>query len=91
MKIIKPYFKMVLIKPDEVESVTKSGIIIPDTAKEKPKTGTVVSRGEGTDKYKMTVSEGSSVLYLNNYGIEIELDGAKYILIDEQYILGEMQ
>lgn len=83
---VKPLADRVLIQPAEAEQKTASGIIIPDTAKEKPQTGTVVAVGKGTKDYEMTVKVGDKVLYGKYSGTEIEIDGAKYMIMKESDI-----
>ena len=75
---IKPLADRVLIKPMEAEEKTASGIIIPDTAKEKPQKGTVVAVGPGTKDEKMDVKAGDTVLYGKYSGTEIEIDKTDY-------------
>ena len=67
---IKPLADRVLVQPAEAETTTSSGIIIPDTAKEKPQKGTVVSVGPGTTENPITVKVGDSVLYGKYAGTE---------------------
>lgn len=83
---VKPLADRVLIQPAEAEQKTASGIIIPDTAKEKPQTGTVVAVGKGTKDYEMTVKVGDKVLYGKYSGTEIEIDGTKYMIMKESDI-----
>ena len=72
---IKPLADRVLINPCAAEEVTVSGIIIPDSAKEKPLKGTVLATGNGTKEEEMIVKEGDTVLYGKYAGTEIEVDG----------------
>ena len=83
---IQPLADRVLIKPAEAEQKTASGIIIPDTAKEKPQRGTVLAVGKGTKDHEMTVKVGDKVLYGKYSGTEIELDGTKYLIMKESDI-----
>jgi len=85
---IKPLADRVLIKPVPAEETTLSGIIIPDSAKEKPLKGTVLATGEGTKDEKMVVKEGDTVLYGKYAGTEIELDGEKLLIMRQTDILG---
>ena len=80
---IQPLADRVLIQPAEAEQKTASGIIIPDTAKEKPQRGTVVAVGKGTKDHEMTVKEGDNVLYGKYSGTEIDIDGTKYLIMKE--------
>ncbi len=78
---LKPLADRVLIKPAPAEETTLSGIIIPDSAKEKPLKGSVLAAGEGTKDEKMILKEGDTVLYGKYAGTEIELEGAKYLIM----------
>lgn len=82
-----PQGNKVLVLPNPTEEKTKSGIIIPDTARKKAFVGKVVSTGEGYKEYPMTVKKGDTVLYSNNY-VEIKLDDVEYLLMNEQDIIG---
>ena len=84
---IKPLADRVLVEPMEAETKTASGIIIPDTAKEKPQKGKVVAVGPGTKDEKMTVKEGDTVLYGKYSGTELKLDGTDYLMMRESDIL----
>jgi len=84
---IKPLADRVLIEPLQAETKTASGIIIPDTAKEKPQKGTVVAVGPGTKDEEMTVKVGDSVLYGKYAGTELKLDGVDYLIMRESDIL----
>lgn len=83
---IKPLADRVLIEPAEAEQKTASGIIIPDTAKEKPQRGKVVAVGAGTKDHEMTVKVGDNVLYGKYSGTEIDIDGTKYMIMKESDI-----
>ncbi len=83
---IKPLADRVLIEPAEAEQKTASGIIIPDTAKEKPQRGKVVAVGKGTKDYEMTVKVGDNVLYGKYSGTEINIDGTVYMIMKESDI-----
>lgn len=89
---IKPLSDRVLVQPEPAEEKTSSGIIIPDTAKEKPQKGTVVAAGPGKvengTKIDMSVSEGDKVLYGKYSGTEVTLDGEEYLIMREADILG---
>lgn len=84
---IQPLADRVLIQPMAAEEVTVSGIIIPDSAKEKPLKGTVLAAGNGTKDEEMVVKEGDVVLYGKYAGTEIELDGEKYLIMRQNDIL----
>ena len=85
---IKPLADRVVIAPQAAETTTASGIIIPDTAKEKPQKGTVVDTGPGTKDDAITVKVGDTVLYGKYAGTELKLDGGDYIIMRESDILG---
>jgi chaperonin GroES len=89
---IKPLSDRVLVQPAPAEEKTKSGIIIPDTAKEKPQEGEVIASGPGKvengTKIEMTVSKGDKILYGKYSGTEITLDGEDYLIMRESDILG---
>jgi chaperonin GroES len=84
---IKPLADRVLIKPTAPEEKTASGIIIPDSAKEKPLKGSVVAIGNGTKDEEMIVKNGDNVLYGKYAGTEIDLDGEKYLIMRQSDIL----
>ncbi len=77
----------VLVRPAAAEEKTVSGIIIPDTAKEKPLKGEVIAVGEGTKKEAMVVKKGDKVLYGKYAGTEIELDGVEHLIMRQSDIL----
>lgn len=82
-----PQGNKVLVLPDPVESKTKAGIIIPDTAKRKAFIGTVVSMGEGMKEFPTTVKVGDRVVY-GNRSVELTLDDVEYLLVPEHEIIG---
>jgi chaperonin GroES len=84
---ITPLHDRVIIKPAAAEEKTAGGIIIPDTAKEKPQRGTVVAAGPGKKDEPMTVKSGDTVLYGKYAGQEISLEGADYLIMRESDIL----
>ncbi len=85
---IKPLADRVVVEPAEAEEKTASGIIIPDTAKEKPQQGTVVAVGSGKSKDEpLTVKVGDTVLYGKYAGTEITIDGKDYLIMRESDIL----
>ena len=83
---IKPLADRVVVEPAEAETKTVSGIIIPDTAKEKPQRGKVVAVGNGTKDQAMTVKVGDEVLYGKYSGTEISIDGTNYLIMRESDI-----
>ena len=84
---IKPLADRVLILPTAAEEVTMGGIIIPDTAKEKPLRGTVKAVGNGTKDEDMVLKEGDQVLYGKYAGTELELEGEKYLIMRQSDVL----
>ena len=84
---LKPLADRVLIKPTAAEEVTMSGIIIPDSAKEKPLRGTIVATGNGTKDEEMILKEGDNVLYGKYAGSEIEFEGEKYLIMRQSDVL----
>lgn len=83
---IKPLADRVLVEPLEAETKTASGIIIPDSAKEKPQQGVVIAAGAGKKDEPMTVKAGDKVLYGKYSGNEISVDGKKYLIMHESDI-----
>ena len=84
---IKPLADRVLVQPLEAETKTASGIIIPDSAKEKPQKGNIVAVGPGTKENPVTVKVGDSVLYGKYSGTELKLEGYDYLIMRESDIL----
>jgi chaperonin GroES len=84
---IKPLADRVLVEPAAAEEKTASGIIIPDTAKEKPQRGTVVAVGPGKKDEPTTVKTGDTVLYGKYSGTEINVEGTDYLIMRESDIL----
>lgn len=83
---IKPLGDRVLIMPAAAEEKTASGLIIPDTAKEKPQRGEVVAVGPGTKDHNMTVKVGDTVLYGKYSGQELSFEGKDYMMMKESDI-----
>ena len=84
----KPNEDRVLVEPAAAEQKTASGIIIPDTAKEKPQKGKVIAVGEGLKDKPVTVKVGDSVLYGKYSGTEINIEGKEYLIMRSSDILG---
>ncbi|MBN2611715.1 MAG: co-chaperone GroES [Bacteroidales bacterium] len=84
---IKPLADRVVIEPKEAEEKTASGLIIPDSAKEKPQKGTIVATGPGTKDEKMEVKSGDTVLYGKYAGTEISIDGKDFLIMRQSDIL----
>ena len=84
---ITPLSERVLIEAAPAEEVTVGGIIIPDSAKEKPLKGTVIAVGNGTKDEEMIVKVGDTVLYGKYAGTEIEFEGKKYLMMRQADIL----
>ncbi|MBK9152105.1 MAG: co-chaperone GroES [Saprospiraceae bacterium] len=84
---MKPINDRVVVKPAPAEEKTTGGIIIPDTAKEKPQRGEVIAVGPGKEGNKMTVKVGDTVLYGKYAGQEINYQGQDYLIMREDDIL----
>jgi chaperonin GroES len=84
----KPLADRVLVEPAPAEQKTASGIIIPDTAKEKPLQGKIVAVGSGKKDEPITVKVGDSVLYGQYSGTEIKIDGKAYLIMRESDVYG---
>jgi chaperonin GroES len=87
MMKIKPLADRVLILPAPAEEKTIGGIIIPDTAKEKPLKGEVVAIGQGTKDEEMVLKVGDTVLYGKYAGTELEVEGDKYLIMRQSDVL----
>ena len=84
---IKPLADRVLIEPAPAETKTVGGIIIPDTAKEKPLQGTIVAVGKGTKDEEMVLKEGDTVLFGKYAGTELEYEGKKYLIMRQSDVV----
>ena len=84
---VTPLHDRVIVKPAAAEEKTAGGIIIPDTAKEKPQRGTVVAAGPGKKDEPVSVKSGDTVLYGKYAGTEITIEGADYLIMRESDIL----
>ena len=87
---IKPLADRVLVLPAQAEEKV-GGIIIPDTAKEKPQHGTIVAAGNGTKDEEMILKEGDEILYGKYSGTELEVEGTKYLIMRQSYVLAVVQ
>lgn len=85
---IKPLADRVIVKQAQADDKTTSGIIIPDTAKEKPQKGKVIAVGPGKKDEPTTVKEGDEILYGKYAGTEITIDGEEFLIMRESDILG---
>jgi chaperonin GroES len=93
---LKPLGDKVVVRPTAREETTKSGIVLPDTAKEKPQEGTIVAVGTGRvldngERAQLEVSEGQKVLYAKYAGTEIKLEGEEYLILSEKDILAVVE
>ena len=86
----KPLADRVLVEPATAEEKTASGIIIPDTAKEKPQKGKIIAVGNGTKENKITVKVGDQVLYGKYSGTELNINGIDYLIMKESDIFGTL-
>ena len=89
---VRPLGDKVLVKRGEAESKTAGGIVLPDTAKEKPKRGVVQAVGDGKllengQRSKLQVAKGDEVLFSSYAGTEIKIDGEEFLIVDESEIL----
>ena len=84
---VKPLSDRVLVKPNPAEEMTASGLIIPDTAKEKPLAGKVVAVGPGTAEIKMEGAVGDEVLYGKYAGTELHIDSEDYLMMKQSDIM----
>ncbi len=89
---IRPLGDKVIVQRLEAEAMTAGGIVLPDSAKEKPKRGKILSVGDGKQlddgsRAKMTVKKGQEVLFTSYAGTEIKMDGKEYMIMDESDIL----
>ena len=84
----KPLADRVLVEPEAAEEKTASGIIIPDTAKEKPQKGKIIAVGDGTTEHKMNVKVGDRVLYGKYSGTELTIEDTDYLIMKESDIFG---
>ena len=89
MKII-PLADRVLVRPVAAETTTAAGIIIPDSAKEKPLRGEVLAAGEGTKDEAMVLKAGDTILYGKYAGTEIEVDGEKLLIMRQSDVLAKI-
>lgn len=93
---IKPLADRVLVRPQEREERTKGGIVLPDTAKEKPQMGKVLAAGPGRllengQRVALEVKEGDTILFSKYAGTEIKVDGEDLLLINERDILAVVE
>jgi chaperonin GroES len=93
---LKPLGNRIVVEPIEQEEVTASGIVLPETAKEKPQMGTVLAVGPGDrddegERIPMDVKEGDIVLFAKYSGTEIKMDGKKLLILRESDILAILQ
>lgn len=88
--IVKPLDDRILLEPEQAEETTSSGIIIPDTAKEKPRIGKVIAVGTDED-LREKIKEGNKVLFTKYGGDEIEMNGKEYKLLQRTDILAVVE
>ena len=87
---IKPLADRVLVEPSAAETKTASGIIIPDSAQEKPQKGKVVAVGPGTKENPVTLKVGDEILYGKYSGTELKHEGSDFLIMKESYILAKI-
>jgi len=95
-KNVRPILDKVLLKRMEAKEVSKGGIVLPDTAKEKPKEGKVIAVGEGRRLEDGTVvpfqvKEGDRVIFLSYAGNEVKIDGEEYLILEEDDIIAVVE
>ncbi|MEK7359316.1 MAG: co-chaperone GroES [Planctomycetota bacterium] len=93
---VKPLGEKILIKRVEAESKTAGGIVLPDSAKEKPKEGKIIALGDGKllkngDRAKFQVKKGDKVLFTSYGGTEVKIDGEEFLLMSEEDILAVIE
>jgi chaperonin GroES len=93
---IRPLADKVLVQRLEAENKTSGGIVLPDTAKEKPQRGKIVSVGEGKllddgTRKKMQVKKGDVVLFTSYAGTDVKIDGKDYLIMDESDIMAVIE
>ena len=93
---VRPLGERIIVQRVEAEQKTKGGIVLPDTAKEKPKEGKVVAVGSGKrldsgEKAPMTLKEGDKVLFTSYAGTEIKIDGEEYLIMKEDDVLAVLE
>lgn len=87
---IEPMGARVLVRPLEKETMTKSGLVLPETAKEKPQQGVVEALGT-QDEMTTDLAVGDKVLYAKYTGTEVEVDGTKYLVLEENDVLARIK
>jgi chaperonin GroES len=93
---LRPLGDKVVVQPTQREETTKSGIVLPDTAKEKPQEGKIIAVGTGRvldngERATLEVQEGQRVLYAKYAGTEVKLDGEEYLILSEKDILAVLE
>jgi len=93
---IQPLEDRIVVKQIEAEEVTKGGIVLPDSAKEKPQEGKVIAVGPGKvlesgERAEMPVKKGDTVIYAKYGGTEIEIDGTEYVILRESDVLAKVE
>ena len=93
---LRPLGGNILVKRVEAETKTKSGIFLPDSAKEKPKRGTILAIGDGKvlengDKAKFTVKKGDEILFTSYAGTELKIDGEEVLIMSEDDVLAVVE
>ena len=93
---VRPLGDKILLRRVEAESKTKSGIVLPETAKEKPKRGTVIAVGDGKlldsgERAKFQVKKGDEVIFASYAGTEIKIDSEEYLVLGEDEVLAVIE
>jgi chaperonin GroES len=90
---IRPLHDKIIVERDEAETMTAAGIILPESGKERPKSGTVLAVGDGTlntetgERIALTIKPGDQVLFTSYAGTEVKLDGEEYLIMSESDVL----
>ncbi len=86
--MISPVHDRVLVRPNNPETTTKAGLIIPDVAQDKPQSGVVIRVGPGKPGKPMVVKENDQIMYQKNSGIPIKINGEDLLVLKEEEIIG---
>ena len=88
---LRPLADRVLLKEEKAETTTKSGILLPESAQEKPQTAKVEAVGPGTEKEKITVKVGDRVMYDKYSGVQVKMDGEDYLIVKNSDIIAVVE
>ncbi|MGN0717825.1 co-chaperone GroES [Treponema berlinense] len=88
---LRPLADRVLLKEEKAETITKSGILLPESAQEKTQTAKVEAVGPGTEKEKITVKVGDRVMYDKYSGVQVKMDGEDYLIVKNSDIIAVVE